>query len=619
MLSIRTFFYCLIIGIMCFAHSSELHAQFSPEVLGKKGYTFANFTPDGEYVVTASGKKSAELWKSTGEKVYTFRKHMAPIKAVNFNFLPHRKLIVTMSTDNQIHFWEMVNGSVQPMENDWLGKKFKKDLRKSTYLNFSDDGNFIVLAGKDGKARVWSINEERMGVLTGHFNGLTAANFSPDGKYIATASKDNTARLWTRQGRLIKVFNGHKGDVTSVTFSPDGKQLLTASEDKTAKLWNLDGKVNRTFHGHVDPLSSASFFSDGKHIITASISKTLMLWKIDNEQEVRKFRGQKGWVTAMNYSDENLRVIRSASKKSNTTYEVAKVFAPAERQKPLVFEQVGYKEVASVDDTPMRIQTTDLRHQKPMLIPDIPPMRVWAVIVGISDYPHISPLEYADDDAYHMYAYLRSPEGGAVPEENIKLLIDQDATEATISAALRQMAGQAGKNDMLLFFFTGHAKEGELLPHDFNGVRNRISNSKVVWLLDESQAKHKLCLVDACHSGSLGMLSRGPETVSTNTNASTMSDRYYSAFANSTGGVAYMTSSTAREVSVASHAFRQGVFSHYLMEGLKGKADYDMNKVITVTELYNFIRQKVGGYTLRKQTPMLFGNHDPHMPIGVLR
>ena len=59
-------------------------------------------------------------------------------------------------------------------------------------------------------------------------------------------------------------------------------------------------------------------------------------------------------------------------------------------------------------------------------------VKIWAVIVGIADYTHMPALHYTDDDAYKYYSFLKSPEGGAVPDRQIKLLIDDMATRDAI-------------------------------------------------------------------------------------------------------------------------------------------------------------------------------------------
>ena len=49
-------------------------------------------------------------------------------------------------------------------------------------------------------------------------------------------------------------------------------------------------------------------------------------------------------------------------------------------------------------------------------------MRVWAVLVGVASYSHMPTLRYTDDDAWRMYGFLKSPEGGAVDDERIRIL-----------------------------------------------------------------------------------------------------------------------------------------------------------------------------------------------------
>ncbi|MFN9115440.1 MAG: hypothetical protein ACK5XN_35745, partial [Bacteroidota bacterium] len=44
---------------------------------------------------------------------------------------------------------------------------------------------------------------------------------------------------------------------------------------------------------------------------------------------------------------------------------------------------------------------------------------VYAILVGISDYTHLRPLKFADDDALLFKQFLESGAGGMVPDSNI--------------------------------------------------------------------------------------------------------------------------------------------------------------------------------------------------------
>ena len=63
-------------------------------------------------------------------------------------------------------------------------------------------------------------------------------------------------------------------------------------------------------------------------------------------------------------------------------------------------------------------------------------------------------------------------------------------------------------------------------------------------------------------------------------------------------------------------ALRQGVFSHFLIRGLKGEADQDDDGIVRVQELYDFIYVNVRAYTGMRQSPVIKGDYDPLMPVG---
>ena len=95
-------------------------------------------------------------------------------------------------------------------------------------------------------------------------------------------------------------------------------------------------------------------------------------------------------------------------------------------------------------------------------------LNIWSVIVGISHYnvPAIR-LNYCDDDAYKLYAFLKSPEGGALPENRIKLLIDEDATKTNIKNTLESIIPKLSEKDVFIFYFSGHGTSNSLLVEDY--------------------------------------------------------------------------------------------------------------------------------------------------------
>lgn len=237
-------------------------------------------------------------------------------------------------------------------------------------------------------------------------------------------------------------------------------------------------------------------------------------------------------------------------------------------------------------------------------------VQIHALIVGVSRYVHFPTLKYTDDDAYRVYAFLKSPEGGAVPDKNIHMLIDEAASRERIMEGLKQVVQSADENDAVFIYISGHGLNGGYLPFDSDGYTGLIAYHELTDVLAETRSKQTLCVADACYSGSmLGEKSTLTESLA----------QFYKSMDHSQGGTAFLLSSKAEEYSLESQGLRQGIFSHYLIRGLGGDADVNRDKIITITELYSYIRSSVTKYTGGVQTPLLAGNFDRQMPIGLLR
>ena len=118
-------------------------------------------------------------------------------------------------------------------------------------------------------------------------------------------------------------------------------------------------------------------------------------------------------------------------------------------------------------------------------------------------------------------------------------------------------------------------------------------------------------VIRTCHSGSLiAMRSGDPEPALV---------QYYKMLAKSVSGTALIMSSKAEETSLESSGLRQGVFSHFLIRGLKGEADANHDKIVTIGEIYDYINANVRSYTGNRQSPVIKGTYDPRMPVSTVR
>jgi hypothetical protein len=237
---------------------------------------------------------------------------------------------------------------------------------------------------------------------------------------------------------------------------------------------------------------------------------------------------------------------------------------------------------------------------------------VYVLLVGVSNYVnHREPLQYPDNDALNLFAFLRSPEGGAIPSKNIINLVDKVATRRNILDSLNAMLTRVTKKDMVIFYFSGHGIKGAFLPIDYDGTFEKVVyHHEIYSALQQSNAQFKMCIADACHAGSMqeqkGFL------------GSSQTDFYQNSQSDQSD-FAMLLSSTSSENSAEADRLQQSVFSYYLIKGLEGQADTNRDKRISIQELFNYVGDNVRKFTENRQSPTLTGQFDRGKIIGIVR
>ena len=220
--------------------------------------------------------------------------------------------------------------------------------------------------------------------------------------------------------------------------------------------------------------------------------------------------------------------------------------------------------------------------------------RTYLVSGGIADYSgfptKINNLSLTTNDAQTI-VNLYSKNTSVV----YSLLLNEKATKDRIVRAIKKVFNKASKNDIVVFFFSGHGYPGGFCAYDgkigYGEIRNAMSQSK---------SKNKMMFVDACRSGGMRVdeiTIQGAVTAAKNAN------------------VMLLLSSRNTENSIERRGMQNGFFTTYLQKGLRGNADANRDRVITAKELFNFIHQGVSQISGGKQHPVMWGKFDDNMPI----
>jgi len=83
-------------------------------------------------------------------------------------------------------------------------------------------------------------------------------------------------------------------------------------------------------------------------------------------------------------------------------------------------------------------------------------------------------------------------------------------------------------------------------------------------------------------------------------------------------GKVIITASSANEVSVEKDDLQHGVFTYYLLEGLRGKADLDRDSMITVDEAYRYVYDQVPRATGQEQHPVKKGSVEGSLVLSIV-
>ena len=236
----------------------------------------AEFSPDGQRVVTASRDNTARVWDAgTGQPITPPLLHAGPVGSAQFS--PNGLLVVTASFDRTARAWDAFTGLpvTEPLKHTTLVGQAR----------FSADGQWVITSSPRSGSRAWDVRPgQALAEPLRHERAITSVDFSPDGRQLVTASRDNTARVWeVRTGLAITPALNHDGAVNAARFSPDGRFVATASDDHTARLWDAATGKPTTAPAlrHERAVTSLEFSPDGLRLVTVSAEdRTAHIWEV---------------------------------------------------------------------------------------------------------------------------------------------------------------------------------------------------------------------------------------------------------------------------------------------------------------------------------------------------
>lgn len=171
-------------------------------------------------------------------------------------------------------------------------------------------------------------------------------------------------------------------------------------------------------------------------------------------------------------------------------------------------------------------------------------------------------LRYADNDARRMADALRAV--GGVSAADLVIMTDDGDSADDVLRALADLEARAADVDdaVLVVYYSGHADSSALHLGE-----HRLPLATLDERLQQSAAKVRLLIVDACRAGSLTRVKGDDDPLRA-------------------AGYAVVTAAAAAEDAAEADDVQGSYFTHAFVSGVRGAADDDGNGTVTLAEAF---------------------------------
>ena len=224
-----------------------------------------------------------------------------------------------------------------------------------------------------------------------------------------------------------------------------------------------------------------------------------------------------------------------------------------------------------------------------------------ALIIAIANYTHVTPLPPTVlNDGKAVYKLLTSRAHCGYLPENVKLMPEQEATADNIRTALKDLARDAGLEDTVVVYFSGHgrrvgpksAQKAFLCPVNFDPSQadaTGIGSAELTNLLADIKSERLVVLLDACRAEAAGAVKGA---VPAGGEKPGLGNATYDALAEGRGRV-IIAACRDDEVSVVKSDSRNSLFTEKVLDALNGAAGSPGDGTIRILEVFNYVALKV--------------------------
>jgi len=485
----------------------------------------------------------------------------------------------------------------------------------------SPDGRYLLTASADQTIRIWD-PERGQSLLYLFFAGDDWIAWTPEGYYAASPGGERlmgwqVSNGLEQVGTFVPASQFHKS-----LYRPDVIKLLlsTGSVGRALEVLDERGKAVETVRDVLPPVVVIT--NPDRSGVRLDMPE-LEVRAVANAQPGQPVTALRLMINGRPYLGEAGR--KPVGKDRASAKEVRESWTmrlePGKHRLAVIAESA----VSNGQSEEREVLYEEQRAERP---------RLFVLAVGVSEYPGWLRLNYAASDARSLERVLRAKSGPLFERIETRVLTDKDATRPKIIQELKWLRKNMRANDVGIFFFSGHGANRDKTFYMVSADADVEDLDSTA--LSSGQLKENLPIIgklvvmlDACHSGAaavglrphspirrlgwsqpeipvwrpgspgslltrfrlLGSQQKEGDLLAKQLRVSI--DELARDLSSYAQGVVWMSSSTAREVSVESAALKHGYFTQALTEGLSGKAVSGTDGLVHVLKLQSYLFDRV--------------------------
>jgi hypothetical protein len=490
-----------------------------------------------------------------------------------------------------------------------------------------------IVVGSNFTLALYDSSGKRVREFIGHTGMVWAVAVSPDGRYLISGSSDQTARLWNlKTGELlVSTFIGSNREWVAA-WTPAGYYKASAGGERLIG-WHVNQGEEKAAEYYYAYQYRRKFYRPDvleRILEEGSVEKAAAAANAGRPGEGRAFSveqvpEQPPPTVQLLSPRENTTTAQPEIRvqaKITSTREVTEVTLtvngrPAwKRKKGIAVEPVLSGNLIDQtvtldpgDNTIAVIASNENGVSQPAIVrvtyqkPRVSKPNLYLFAVGVSDYADDRyDLRYAHKDAQAFADLFKSQAGKLFDRVETRVLLNADATRDNIFNGLDWLLKEATQKDLAIAFISGHGtydarKNYYFIPHDVKLENLRGTGVKWEEFQDtlSSLPSKAMLFVDTCHAGRVTGKTKGSRDFDI---TAVIAD-----LATDEAGVVVMASSTGREVSLEDEKWGHGAFTLALIEGLSGKADDNRDGAVYLTEIDDYVTNRVKELTNGEQHP----------------